>query len=121
MQPTLRCCGALNSRTSPFSRAGGADRLQCTPIAHAEMNALAGIATGAELGRLTLWSSHAYTGSSSPMIARAEQREPEVTQLMRIADDTTLRQPALRDALAPAWPDIQTAARQRRSRRRQGA
>ena len=37
---------------------GGADRLQRTPIAHAEMNALAGIGTGTGLGGATLWSSH---------------------------------------------------------------
>jgi len=55
------------------------------------------------------------------MIARAGQREPEITNLMRIAGDTALRQPALRDALAPAWPDIQAAARERRSRRGRGA
>jgi tRNA(Arg) A34 adenosine deaminase TadA len=63
----------------------------------------------------------AYSGSSSPMIVRAGQREPEITHLMRIASDTTLRQPALRDALAPAWPDIQAAARERRSRQEHGA
>ena len=43
----------------------------------------------------------AYSGSSSPMIVRAGQREPEITHLMRIAGETALRQPALRDALAP--------------------
>jgi hypothetical protein len=58
----------------------------------------------------------AYSGSSSPMIVRAGQREPEITHLMRTADDIALRQPAFRDALATAWPDIQAAARQRRSR-----
>jgi len=157
-------------RNRAYDPAGGADRLQRTPIAHAEMNALAGIETGTELAGMTLWSSHrpcamcaaareftgvgavifiapdpsdddggietewviaanllflsgvaAYSGSSSPMIARAGQREPEITNLMRIAGDTALRQPALRDALAPAWPDIQAAARERRSRRGRGA
>ena len=162
-------------RNHAYDPAGGTDRLQRTPIAHAELNALAGIETGTERGGMTLWSSHrpcmmcaaaceftgvgavifiapdpsdghggrdpdgietewviaanllflsgvaAYAGSSSPMIARAGQREPEVTALMRIAGDTTLRQPALRDALAPAWPDIQTAARERRSRHGSGA
>jgi tRNA(Arg) A34 adenosine deaminase TadA len=38
--------------------AGGTDRLQRTPIAHAEMNALAAVGTGTGLGSLTLWSSH---------------------------------------------------------------
>jgi hypothetical protein len=55
------------------------------------------------------------------MIVRAGQREPEITRLMRIADDATLRQPVLRDALAPVWPDIQAAARERRSRHGRGA
>jgi tRNA(Arg) A34 adenosine deaminase TadA len=162
-------------RNRAYDPAGGADRLQRTPIAHAEMNALAGIHTGTDLGGMTLWSSHrpclmwaaaceftgvgtvifiapdpsdddlgedpsgiatewviaanllflsgvaAYSGPSSPMIARAGQREPEITSLMRIVGDTTLRQPALRDALAPAWPDIQAASRQRRSRHERGA
>jgi hypothetical protein len=44
----------------------------------------------------------------------------QITHLMRIADDTTLRRPALRDALTPAWPDIQTAAKERRSRQGHG-
>jgi hypothetical protein len=50
------------------------------------------------------------------MVMRAAQREPEITSLMRTADDAALRQPALRDALAPAWPDIQAAAAKRRRR-----
>lgn len=157
-------------RNRAYDPAGGADRLQRTPIAHAEMNALAGVGTGTDPGSLTLWSSHrpcmmcaaaceftgigavtfiapdpsdddpgedpggiatewviiasllflsgvaAYAGPSSPMIARAGQREPEITRLMRIVGDTALRQPVLRDALTPAWPDIQTAARERHNR-----
>jgi hypothetical protein len=63
----------------------------------------------------------AYSGPSSPMIERAGQREPEITSLMRIVGDTALRQPVLRDALAPAWPHIQAAARERRSRHGPGA
>ena len=162
-------------RNRAYDPAGGADRLQRTPIAHAEMNALAGIDTGTELGGMTLWSSHrpcmmcaaaceftgvgavifiapdpsdddsgedpdgietewviaanllflsgvaAYSGSSSPMIVRAGQREPEITHLMRIAGDTVLRQPVLRDALASVWPDIRAAARERHSRLGHGA
>jgi len=157
-------------RNRAYDPAGGTDRLQRTPIAHAEMNALAGVGTGTDLGRVTLWSSHrpclmcaaacaftgvgavifvapdpsdddlgddpagiatewviaanllflagvaAYSGPTSSMIVRAGQREPEITRLMRVIDDTTLRQPVLRDALAPAWPEIQAAARQRRGR-----
>jgi uncharacterized protein (DUF1810 family)/tRNA(Arg) A34 adenosine deaminase TadA len=45
-------------RNRAYDPAGGAGRLQRTPIAHAEMNALAAIATGTDLGELTLWSSH---------------------------------------------------------------
>src|SRR5580658_4558659 len=161
-------------RNRAYDPAGGTDRLQRTPIAHAEMNALAAVDTATELGPLTLWSSHrpclmcaaaceftgvgsvnfiapdpsdddgyedpdgietewvivanllflsgvaAYSGLSSPMIVRAAQREPEITHLMRNAGDATLRRPALRDALMPAWPDIQTAARERRSRQGHG-
>jgi tRNA(Arg) A34 adenosine deaminase TadA len=161
-------------RNRAYDPAGGGDRLQRTPIAHAEMNALAGIETGTEPGSMTLWSSHrpclmcaaaceftgvgavifiapdpsdddsgedpdgietewvivanllflsgvaAYSGLSSPMIVRAAQREPEITHLMRKAGDATLRRPALRGALMPAWPDIQTAARERRSRQGHG-
>jgi tRNA(Arg) A34 adenosine deaminase TadA len=170
-------CGEKISegRNRAYDPAGGADRLQRTPIAHAEMNALAGIDTGTVLGGMTLWSSHrpcmmcaaaceftgvgavtfiapdpsdgeggedpdgiatewviaanllflsgvaAYSGQSSPMIERAGQREPEITSLMRIVGDTALRQPVLRDALAPAWPHIQAAARERRSRHGPGA
>jgi hypothetical protein len=58
-----------------------------------------------------------YSGLSSTMIMRAGQREPEISSLMQIVGDTALRQPVLRDALAPAWPDIQAAAGERRSRR----
>jgi len=35
----------------------------------------------------------AYSGSSCPMIARAGQREPEITSLMRIVGNSALRQP----------------------------
>jgi tRNA(Arg) A34 adenosine deaminase TadA len=162
-------------RNRAYDPAGGADRLQRTPIAHAEMNALADIATGTDLSGMMLWSSHrpcmmcaaacefagvgavifiapdpsdddggedpdgietewviaanllflsgvaAYAGPSSSMIVRAGQREPEITNLMRIVGDTTLRQPVLRDALSAAWPDIQAAARERRSRYGRGA
>ena len=45
-------------RNRAYDPAGGADRLQRTPIAHAEMNALAGVDTGTELDGMTLWSSH---------------------------------------------------------------
>src|ERR1700729_3881960 len=45
-------------RNRAYDPAGGTDRLQRTPIAHAELNALAGIETGTELGGMTLWSSH---------------------------------------------------------------
>jgi tRNA(Arg) A34 adenosine deaminase TadA len=161
-------------RNRAYDPAGGADRLQRTPIAHAEMNALAGVDTGTGLDGMTLWSSHqpclmcaaacefagvgtvvfiapdpsdddggedpdgiaaewivvanllflsgvaAYSGSASPMIARAEQREPEVIQLMRVTGDAALRKPTLRDALEPTWADIQAAATERRSRRARG-
>src|SRR6185437_6014252 len=45
-------------RNRAYDPAGGPDRLQRTPIAHAELNALAGVETGAELAVMTLWSSH---------------------------------------------------------------
>lgn len=161
---------ASEGRNRSYDPAGGPDRLQRTPLAHAEMNALADIETGTDLSGMTLWSSHrpcpmcaaaceftgvgkvifiapdpsdddlgedpdgiptewvivanllflsgvaAYSGASSSMIMRAGQREPEITTLMRTIGDTALRQPALRDALAPAWPTIQAAARERRTR-----
>ena len=157
-------------RNRAYDPAGGDDRLQRTPLAHAEMNALARIDTGTDLSGMTLWSSHrpclmcaaaceftgvgavifvapdpsdgdpgddpsgitaewtvaanllflsgvaAYSGPSSPMIVRAGQREPEITRLMRVVGDTSLRQPTLREALGPAWPHIQAAATERRSR-----
>jgi hypothetical protein len=59
----------------------------------------------------------AYSGPSSPMIARAAQREPEITDLLRAPGDAALRQPALRDALVPAWPAVQAAAQARQRRR----
>ena len=159
-------------RNRSYDPPGGPDRLQGTPLAHAEMNVLAGVATWTELGGMTLWSSHrpcpmcaaacqftgvgtvvfiapdpsddddvadppgivtewvvvanllflsavaAYRGGSSPMIGRADQREPEITQLMRAVGDTALRQPVLRDVLSSAWPDIQAAAAARRGRNR---
>src|ERR1700677_1076080 len=45
-------------RNRAYDPAGGADRLQRTPIAHAEINALATVATGTELGDVRLLSSH---------------------------------------------------------------
>jgi tRNA(Arg) A34 adenosine deaminase TadA len=45
-------------RNRAYDPAGGTDRLQRTPIAHAEMNALAAVSTGTDLGGLALWSSH---------------------------------------------------------------
>jgi len=45
-------------RNRAYDPPGGDDRLQGSPIAHAEMNALARIAAGADLSTMTLWSSH---------------------------------------------------------------
>ena len=45
-------------RNRVYDPAGGDDRLQRTPLAHAEMNALAAVETGTGLSSLTLWSSH---------------------------------------------------------------
>ena len=39
-------------------RGGGSDALRGTPLAHAELNALAAVRTGQELALCTLWSSH---------------------------------------------------------------
>jgi tRNA(Arg) A34 adenosine deaminase TadA len=157
-------------RNRAYDPPGGPDRLQHTPIAHAEMNALAAVDTAAELDGMTLWSSHrpclmcaaaceftgvrgvafiapdpsddgtaadpagiepewtvvanllflsgvaAYAGPSAPMLTRAGRREPEVTHLMDTVGDATLRRPSLRDALAPAWPEITAAAADRRKR-----
>jgi tRNA(Arg) A34 adenosine deaminase TadA len=157
-------------RNRAYDPPGGPDRLQRTPLAHAEMNALAAVDTAAELATMTLWSSHqpclmcaaaceftgvgqvafiapdpsddgdaadpagiepewivvanllflsgvaAYSGPSAPMLTRARRREPEVTRLMDIAGDATLRRPSLRDALASAWPQITAAAAERRKR-----
>src|ERR1017187_3427247 len=44
-------------RNPAYDPAGGTDQLQCTPVAHAEMNALAAVETGTDLASLTLWSS----------------------------------------------------------------
>jgi hypothetical protein len=52
---------------------------------------------------------------------RAEQREPEVVQLIRMAGDAALRPPVLRDALGPIWADVQAAGVARRSRRASGS
>jgi tRNA(Arg) A34 adenosine deaminase TadA len=159
-------------RNRAYDPAGGTDRLQRTPIAHAELNALAGVRTGFQLEAATLWSSHqpclmcaaaseftgvgtvrfiapdpsdadagpdpdgvetewvvvanllflsgvaAYSGASSPMIARAARREPEVVRLMEIVGDATLRRPVLLEALSPVWAEVQAAADERRSRLR---
>jgi tRNA(Arg) A34 adenosine deaminase TadA len=44
-----------NRAYDPF---GGADRLQRTPIAHAELNAIAALDIDRDLGTCTIWSSH---------------------------------------------------------------
>ena len=165
-------------RNRAYDPAGGTDQPQCTPVAHAEMNALAAVETGTELASLTLWSSQrpcvlcaaaceftgagsvafvapdpsdgdsyddpggvepewvvvanllllsgvaAYLGSSSSMITRARRRGPEIVDLMRMVDDTALRQATLRDTPpqcgrgSPVWPRIEAAARERRKRSR---
>jgi hypothetical protein len=45
-------------RNRAYDPPGGDDRLQGSPIAHAEMNALARVDVGADLSVTTLWSSH---------------------------------------------------------------
>jgi tRNA(Arg) A34 adenosine deaminase TadA len=45
-------------RNHAYDPPGGDDPLQGTPLAHAEMNALARIATYADLSASTLWSTH---------------------------------------------------------------
>jgi tRNA(Arg) A34 adenosine deaminase TadA len=45
-------------RNRAYDPLGGDDRLQGSPIAHAEMNALARVATSTDLSTMTLWSSH---------------------------------------------------------------
>jgi len=45
-------------RNRAYDPPGGDDRLQGSPIAHAEMNALARVDVGADLSTTTLWSSH---------------------------------------------------------------
>lgn len=51
----LRCDGATVSqgRNRAYDPPGGPDRLQRTPVAHAEMNALAAVETAAELNGMT--------------------------------------------------------------------
>ncbi len=45
-------------RNRAYDPPGGTDRLQRTPVAHAEMNALAAVVTGTDLASLRLTSSH---------------------------------------------------------------
>ncbi|MBF6330335.1 hypothetical protein IU452_17580 [Nocardia transvalensis] len=58
----------------------------------------------------------ARSGPSSPTIARAQWREPEVVALMGTDTDTALRRQQLHDALIPLWPGITTAAQERLNR-----
>lgn len=45
-------------RNHAYDPPGGPDPLQGTPIAHAELNALAGVGTSLDLSTMTVWSSH---------------------------------------------------------------
>jgi tRNA(Arg) A34 adenosine deaminase TadA len=45
-------------RNRAYDPPGGDDRLQGSPVAHAEMNALAAVPTSTDLSVVTLWSSH---------------------------------------------------------------
>jgi tRNA(Arg) A34 adenosine deaminase TadA len=45
-------------RNRAYDPPGGDERLQGSPIAHAEMNALACVPTSTDLSTMTLWSSH---------------------------------------------------------------
>lgn len=58
----------------------------------------------------------AYSGPSSSTITCAMQREPEIVTLMDKVGDATLRKAPLREALSPAWPAIEAAARERGKR-----
>ncbi|WP_406200200.1 deaminase [Kitasatospora sp. NBC_01560] len=49
-------------RNRAYDPPGGADLLQGTPLAHAELNALAAARTGWDLAVHTLWSSHEPCG-----------------------------------------------------------
>ena len=45
-------------RNRAYDPPGGADALQGTPLAHAEMNVIAAVRTGWDLSGCTLWSTH---------------------------------------------------------------
>ena len=45
-------------RNRVYDQRGGTEVLQRTPLAHAEMNALAAVSPDEELGRCALWSTH---------------------------------------------------------------
>jgi tRNA(Arg) A34 adenosine deaminase TadA len=157
-------------RNRAYDPPGGDDRLQGSPIAHAEMNALARIDVGADLAATTLWSSHrpcpmcaaaceftgvgrvrfvapdpsddrpatapagvdgawlivanllflagirAYSGSDAPMLRRARDREPEITDLLDTVAPRQLRTATLPEALGPLWPRVAEAAQRRQHR-----
>jgi tRNA(Arg) A34 adenosine deaminase TadA len=86
-------------RNRAYDPVGGPDRLQRTPIAHAEMNALAAVDIAAELDGMTLWSSH------RPCLMCAAACE--FTGVGRVAfiapdpsDDDDIKDP---DGIEPEW------------------
>jgi tRNA(Arg) A34 adenosine deaminase TadA len=84
-------------RNRAYDEASGTDVLERTPLAHAEMNALARITTGADTGRLTIWSTQQpcrmcqaaieFVGIGQTVAIATDPSDPQVRVVERLPDD----------------------------------
>jgi tRNA(Arg) A34 adenosine deaminase TadA len=76
-------------RNRVYDPAGGNDPLQRTPIAHAEMNAIAAALDAADLGECELWTTH----TPCPMCSAAIDFT-EIVAVHYLASDPSSKEPA---------------------------
>jgi tRNA(Arg) A34 adenosine deaminase TadA len=84
-------------RNRAYDETSGTDVLERTPLAHAEMNALARITTGTDTGHLTIWSTQQpcrmcqaaieFVGIGQTVAIATDPSDPEVRVVERLPDD----------------------------------
>jgi len=102
-------------RNRAYDPPGGDGALQGNPLAHAELNALAEIPTGRDLGDCVLWSSQqpcSMCRAAAEFVGVGGVRYLAV----RLVEDQALAHDDLPTALSPRWPEFVVAA-ERRGRR----
>ena len=91
-------------RNHAYDPPSGDDPLERTPVAHAEMNAMAGLVTGIDTGVLTLWS----TQQPCPM-CRAAADFIGIGRVVALATDPSAPDDRVAEGLADEWVLLATA------------